>query len=247
MYNLIKAELYRLRHSGLYAFFMFVTAIAMAALLPIMMNPKEYIKADLASSVFTFSQVLFAMIVLCTTTVLGVYVGTLYNNRMANYEVMNGYPTFKIITSKSLSLGFIHALITYIPMMVVLLIPALKNGNGLIEEPVKMFILLFVIILHCSIVTVLYSMFFKNLVFASLLGYVRFGILDMVPTVIIVEEFPKLAEKEALNISISQQCMSLVRDTYDQRFILWVVLSMIVESAILFGLVYYSYTRKKFR
>ena len=247
MFNLIRAEFYRLRHSGLYALIMFLCTLGLVLIFPFTVNKPKFMDASLAVSVYFMSQAFLILIFMGAFTVMGVYIGTSYNNRMAYYEIMNGYSPFKIILAKCFSVGLAGAVIVYIPVAAILGFSAVKNGTGIIEQPLILFVLLFVMVLHASLVTLLYSMACKNLVFASVLAYVRFGIIDMVPALVITQEFKKLAKYDALNLSISSQAMNLHSATYDTKYILYVVLTCVVECAFAFGLVYYTYRNKKFK
>ena len=248
MLNLIRAEFYRLRHSGLYALLIVVLTAGCTVILPF--ATKDYSKASLDAVLFTSSQAVLAVTILISCTMVGVYIGTSYNNRMALYDVMTGYSPVKVILSKFCSVGLIATLSAFIPMSGFFLYSYLKNGAGVTKNVPVMFVLLLVIFMHAVFSTILYAMLFKNLVFGSLISYIRFGILDMLPILILQQEMPDskfVQEGYGSILSVTEQGFGLINRCDSSKFIIMTVASMLIECTIVFILVYFSYKRKKFK
>lgn len=248
MLNLIRADFYRLRHSGLYALLIVVLTVGSTCILPF--ATKNYSKATLDASLFTSSQAVLAITILISCTMVGVYIGTSYNNRMALYDVMTGYSPFKIIMSKFCSVGLLATLSGFVPLAGFFLFSYLKNGAGVTKNVPVVFVLLFVIIMHAVFSTILYAMLMKNLVFGSLISYIRFGILDMVPMLIIQQELPDskfVQEGYGTILSVTDQGLGLINRCDSSKFIIMTVASLFIECTIVFVLVYFSYKRKKFK
>ena len=192
-------------------------------------------------------QLVYNLVIIGAGTMLTIFIGVVYNNRMAYYEIMGGNPPHKIILSRVLSLGIISAFIIYIPSAAFLLFTYIRNGKGIVEDPLMLFILMFVITLHTTISFILYAMLGRNLVIASFVPYVRFGILDMIVYLMIAQEFENLKDNKLLYLTTNSQLNNLSLLSGDKELIAVVILSALIECAVLYVLVYLVYKNKKFK
>ena len=171
MFNLMRAELYRFKNSGGYLIFMIAASILGLSLL--FVNEGIHTKFEFALMLANTAQLSYNMVLLTCGTLLTIFIGVSYNNRMCYYELMSGNSPHRIILSKVLSTGIISALIMYIPTAAVLLAAYIHSGKGQIDNPMMVFLILFIITLHTTISFILYTMLGRNLVIASFIPYIR--------------------------------------------------------------------------
>ena len=245
MLNMMRAELYRFKNSGNFLYLMIIVSILLQGIT--FSLDKNFFDLDLSTGLMTMTQITINMVLLACGTLLTVFIGISYNNRMSYYEIMSGNSPFKIIIAKTMTTGIISSVIMFIPTAVMLLISYLRNGKGEVENPAMVFDLLFVITLHTTISFVLYSMLGRNLVFASFVPYIRLGILDMIVFLLCVQEFSSVKDSKLLYITTNSQMANLATRSGDGKFFLLVLLSSIAECAVLYILVYFIYKKKKFR
>ena len=248
MLKLAKSELYRFFRLKFFS----LTIIIFAFLIPIvsLIILGVYGNLDASMDVHVSMTIILnqVIVLLGMPTLLAVYCGTAFNNRMAYYEVMDGNSPVKIIASKIFSLGMLCSIIAFVPSFIYFLVVDLKNGSGIIENPVMTFVLLFVIFCRVFVCTILYTLICKNLVIASLLPYVRFGIIDIVFILVLSSEGLNLDVPDALvDLFITTQLNKLCQPVYSDKFIAYTVGSALVEIAVLFVLAVITYKKKKFK
>ena len=245
MLNIIRAELYRFRNSG--GFLYYMAAVAVLGILTIFSIDLNALDADLGTTMFNMAQFVYSLILLGSGTLLTIFVGIAYNNRMAYYEIMSGNAPHKIILSKVLSLGLISSLIIYIPTAAFLAFTYFRNGKGEAEDPVLLFVLLFVITLHLTVSFILYAMLGRNLVLASFVPYIRFGLLDLIVYMLISQEFEKFQDSKLLFLTTNSQMANLTQLAGNKDLITVIILTSVIECTVLYVLVYLVYKNKKFK
>lgn len=244
MFNLIRAELYRFKNSGGYLFFMILASLLG---LSTVFSYGFDTKFEFTIMLSNVTQLSYNMVLLVCGTLLTVFIGVSYNNRMSYYEIMGGNSAHKIILAKTLSIGFISALIMYVPTAVFLLASYINSGKQTIENPAMVFIILFIIALHTTISFILYAMLGRNLVLASFVPYIRLGILDLIVYMLVFQEFSEHADNKLLYITTNSQMAHLLTKTGDNKLLFIVLISSAIECAVLYILVYLVYKNKKFK
>lgn len=245
MLNMIRAELYRLRHCGIFLLLAAVSSILTISLYFVIAHD-TFKTADLSGHCQVMGEIGWLFMLMVVVTISGIYIGTAYNNRMAYYEVMNGYSPAKIILSKLFSLGLVFTLIAFIPSALLMFIYYLKNGAGMVENVPGAFLLLFFTILHSVVVCVLYSMLSRNIALSAFIAYIRLGIIDMVPIAVLAEYKKDALDADILCISSSGSLMA-ISSISSWRPLEIALLSMLVECTLVFILVYFIYKKKKFK
>lgn len=245
MFNLIRAELYRFRNSGGFLYFMILASI-LACGTAFLTNGVET-RFEFTIILSNVVQLSYNMALLVCGTLLTIFIGISYNNRMSYYEIMAGNPPYKIILSKSLVLGFITSVIVFVPTAVLLLAAYLNSGKGTIDSPVMAFVILFLVSLHTMISFILYAMLGRNLVFASFVPYIRLGILDLIVYLLIFQEFSEHTDNKLLYITTNSQMSHILTMSGDNKLLLIVLFSSVVECAVLYILVYLVYKNRKFK
>ena len=245
MFNLIRAELYRFKNSGGYLYFMILASI-LAVGTAFLTNGVET-SFDFMIMLSNVAQLSYNMVLLSCGTLLTIFIGVSYNNRMSYYEIMGGNPPHKIILAKTLSMGLISSVIMYVPTAILLIASYIKSGKQAIDNPLMVFIILFVITLHTTFSFILYSMLGRNLVIASFIPYVRLGIMDLIVYMIIFQEFSEHAHNKLLYITTNSQMAHLLTMTGDNKLLYIVLITSVVECAVLYILVYLVYKNRKFK
>ena len=245
MFNLIRAELYRFKNSGGYLYFMILAAIISTGT-AFLTNGVET-SFDFTIMLSNVTQLSYNMVLLSCGTLLTIFIGVSYNNRMSYYEIMGGNPPHKIILAKTLSIGFISAVIMYVPTAILLIASYIKSGKQTIDNPLMVFIILFVITLHTTFSFILYSMLGRNLVIASFIPYARLGIMDLIVYMLIFQEFSEHADNKLLYITTNSQMAHLLTMTGDNKLLYIVLITSAVECAALYILVYLVYKNRKFK
>ncbi|MBO7424168.1 MAG: hypothetical protein J6U23_00690 [Clostridiales bacterium] len=246
MFNLIRAEFYRFKNSGGYLYLMILASV-LALSLTFIDNGGAENSFDFPVVLSNVTQMTYNMALLTCGTLLTIFIGVSYNNRMSYYEIMAGNPPHKIILSKTLSTGFLSSVIVYVPTAILLLVSFIKNGKGSIEDPLMVFIILFVVTLHTMFSFILYAMLGRNLVIASFIPYIRLGILDLIVYLLIAQEFSEHVDNKLLYITTNSQMAHLMNMSGDSKLLLIVLLSSVVECAVLYILVYFVYKNRLFK
>ena len=245
MFNLIRAELYRFKNSGGYLYFMILASI-LAVGTAFLTNGVET-RFEFAIMLSNVAQLSYNMVLLACGTLLTIFIGVSYNNRMSYYEIMGGNPPHKIILAKTLSMGLISSVIMYVPTAILLLAAYIKSGKQTIDNPLMVFIILFVITLHTAFSFILYSMLGRNLVIASFIPYARLGIMDLIVYMMVFQEFSEHADNKLLYITTNSQMAHLLTMTGDNKLLYIVLITSAVECAVLYILVYLVYKNRKFK
>lgn len=249
MLKLARAELYRFKNSGPFSKLLVLVSL----LLPIITFALSWalkLHDQTLDLVVSDAPMVFLMIIsLAFATILCVYVGTAYNSRLAYYEIMDGNSPAKIVLTKIMSLGLVASLIAYVPFALFMGVVAAVNGVGAYENPVLMFVMVFVIVFHVVTAAILYSMLARNLILSSFVPYIRFGIIDMIGYMVI-ETWSFASGKELpaiIEFFLNRQLEQVFGISYTNEFIVATLVSTVAEITILSVLVMLVYKRKKFK
>lgn len=248
MRKLIRAEVYRLCHSGSYVRIMLLTALVMA-FLPFLVDV-SLLDRNLAENMETFLQG-SNLLIMYVPFVNVFFVTAGYMKKTAYYEVMAGNKMSHVIGSKLLADGVGIGVITFVLALVLEIVVVIKNGTGGVTElPARVF-LFFVICLHIMLLTVLVGLAVKHFAAAAVL-FLRIQLLDMMPAFLV----PMLAEEltmgketseRILRCTFSQQIMDVFRADITSEFVIITVGSLVVETVFWYGIVYMTMKKKMYR
>ena len=242
MAKLIKAEWYRLRHSGIFVFLLFALSFLMV-IFPVV-NGSEYFTESIAYNIPEFIGISQTAVPMFIGTIISAALGMIFSNRTGYYEVMDGNKTSHIILRK-VAVYSITSLAAYcIPAGIYFAYTGIANGTGGYKN-LPMFALLFVIIfLHIITSSVLVVLITKSLA-GAVFPYARFFIIEMMFFEVTGATI-KGIDKAAVWFP-TQQLTFLKRESYDSDFIIKVFLSFLIEFIILYLFAYITYKKKNFR
>ena len=248
MCKLIRAEMYRLCHSGGYVRVMLLTALVMA-ILPLVTDD-SLLDKTLAESSETFLMC-SNMFIVYLPIVIVFFVTAGYMKKTAYYEVMSGNKISHIIGSKVLVDGIGSGIVCFILATGLEAVVVVKNGDGGVTDlPVRVLLFL-VICLHVTLLTVLVGLAVKHFAAAAVL-FLRLQFLDMMPKFLM----PVLVEKcnlsvemmgRILRLTLSQQIMDVFRADITSELVIITVGSLVVEAALWYGIAYVTMKKKMYR
>lgn len=248
MCKLIRAEVYRLLHSGSYVRCILLTALVMA-FLPLL-NDFSLLDKSLAENIETF--LLFDnMLIVYVPFVCVFFITAGYMKKTAYYEVMAGNKISHIIGSKLVVDGIGMGAVCFVLVIALPVVVAVKNGiGGVTELPMRAF-LFFVICLHVTVLTVFIGMSVKHFAACAVL-FARLQFLDLMPAILV----PFLAEKinmgketaeRIVRCTLSQQIMDVFRAEISTELIVITVVSMVAETALWYGITYVTMKKRWYR
>lgn len=246
MIRLIKAEWYKLVHTGILKYFILVCLI-----FPVMtmMTDLNWYKMTLSENMFLFSQNSAVMMPLFLAIAINIPISQAYQNKTAYYEIMDGRKTNEIIFSKVI----LYTLIFFVGITVTcgtyLGILGIINGVGDMPDIPLRFILAEITIMRVCIVSVLICMLVKHII-GLVIAMLRFMFFDsLVVTLMMSSESGLTAanSQSGADWFISGQIMRIFGADIDNRLILIIVLTLVLEIAFWYALTYISYKRKIFK
>ncbi len=244
MAKLIKAEWYRLRHSGNWLVYIIIMAVFSFSTV-FLMDPKIHTRT-LDMALYTFSESLTMSLTYIATVVIAA-LAMIFNNRTGYYEVMDGNRISSIILSKVVVHGVLITALITIPAAVLFTYIGCANGVGdLPDAPVRL-VLLFVIFLHVILSSILSTLTIKSLISAAIpyVRYMTFEYLGLTMLTLIYPENTLIAE-------ISEwfpmmQCIYVSYNELDTGFIVKVVASFVIETILMYIAAHVAYKKKNFR
>ena len=246
MLNMIRAELYRLRHCGIFLLLIVIASVVMSLGMYAIMSYPKFDALDLAAATDIMGQTPWLLALCVVATIMGIYIGTSYNNRMSYYEIMNGYSPLKIIISKVISIGGSVSFIAVFPSALLMFFLWMSNGSGTIDNVARYFIMLVLTFVNAIVVSVLYAMLSRNIALASFVAYIRLAIVDMLPIVLAASLKPELMEGKWAYIPITGRLMRMTMvDSWEP--VKTSLVAMLVECIIVSVLVYLVYKKKRFK
>ena len=241
----IKAELFRLTHSGS-IFRIYIVCGLLTAVLPVVILP-DSMNQDLLTTVAEISEQLCMYIPLLIGTLIGIMASKYYHCRLYYYEIMDGAGIHRIILSKMAVYGIV-SLAVIIPSLVIFAIAGVRGGVGEMKSPLLFGLIYAVIVFHIVIKITLYSMLIRNLIGGSLIAY-ALAIVEIMGFSLITElELMKTATANRLFQWVpSIQLMLIPQAEYSADYIIAVFGSLILGTAVLYSLVYTIYKKRLFR
>lgn len=230
MSNLIKAELYRLRHSNRLLFSLI--GLCIMGILTSFLN--DFLDINRQS----FAAGGAPMGIVFSLMGIGVAIGIHYQNRTAFYEIMDGVSAHKTILSRMCVYTPIMICAYFIPVSAVLMIK--DGGSG-----IALFLLMLLIIfLRLTIFTICGCLIFKSGE-GGILPFARF-ILEMLPTMLMSQEELDISSEKvmsALNWFPIFQVYSLAGEI-DGTLIMKIIAGFVAEAAVMYALAYTSHRKK---
>ena len=249
MNRLVRAEGYRLLHSGIYLRSMLLFCLLLS-LFPLLTDFSLRDKS-LAENMGTFS-LNGVMLIWVVPLIVTVFVANGYLKKTAYYEVMAGNKNFGIIGSKLVVDGFFMGIICFVFTIWLGVTVAVKNGIGAVEEIPLRLMLLFVICLHVTALAVLIGLAVKHPIAAAMVVYLRFQMFDL----LFAEILPMFMERWALGEAV---CVKLRRCTVIRQItevfgpeigseiVIATLGSFLVEILLWYGIVYFTMRKKWYK
>lgn len=245
MIKQIKAEWFRMRTSGYNFYYLGVLLIFMS--LYLISDSGENLNQPLVVSLQTFSRQGVAVMLLMSIMVIVLF-GNKYQNRTYYYEIMNGTCTHKIIISKIVTYIFYVLLMFVVPNVIMCTIIGIMNGTGECGNFVPMVVIFCIITVRFVTEAVLATMIVRRMLPACIIMFLVSLIGIAVP--LIAGEWLEASNdvlSKLLDCSVHVQILKLCQPEYSVSFIITVIVSFLMETAVLYGLAWGSYKRKNFR
>ena len=248
MNRLIKAEFYRLRHTG--HLFWYALIIPMAFIFMPIVLCWDRLDMPLDTSLESLGTMCVLVYNFFPVMVAGIS-GQLFNKgKLGYYEVMAGNKASNIIMSKVLSDGVCFSGLYTVCVSAFYIYLGIKNGVGEMTHPILRFVLFALVMTHLVMSSIMIMMASKKPVAAAVFSYLRFMVFDIavMPALIFVANTLGL-EKVALHIGymiIFNQLELTVMSPIDLTAILHIVLGFLGEFVFWYIVVYKGIKKKKF-
>lgn len=226
MISLIKAEWFRIKHSGNQLILLIL--VCLAALIITFVTG---VIVDDVKSVLNFNMYGIFACCIMSSNILNSY----YNNRTAFYEIMDGRRISEIIFSKVAVYQFIILISYIIPFAILSLL--LFDSIGIVE--VLMISLIFFRLIFIGICI---DMIFKSMDGAAVV-FVRILIELLLVTVLYKDNKDSSILSNICDWFSMKQCSDLY-ESLDVGLIFRIIASLIFEGAIFYILAYFSYKKK---
>lgn len=250
MTRLIKAEWYRLIHTGIFKYY-----ILLCFIFPIttMMTDLNWYKMTLSENMMLFTQNTNMILPMFLSMAISISIGLAYQNKTIYYEVMDGKKTHKIILSKIILYTTIFVVGVSFTYAIYFGVTGIKNGIGEFSDIPLRLILTEIIIIRICAVTVLISMLVKHPVGLAA-AILRFMFLDNLLFIIVMgsnldstSELSVINSKSGLDWIVSGQLTRIFSANIDSKLILAIFATLVFEIAFWYILTHISYKRKMFR
>lgn len=227
MANLIKAEFYRVRHSGGFLLLIMFTCFFLSVALAFSDNFFDINRTSLSQSL--------SMAVSISAIAAAIPTGLHFHHRMAYYEIMDGKSPHAIIFGRFAVYIPMATLCFFVPVCVILMI---FDGGA---ESVKFLALLFVILLRVLVFAICSCLTLK--ITEGLVIMLPRMILEMLPMVLSGGKMDFSNLDSALNWIPTYQCFSIGQNI-DGLLTAQIIIGFIIEAAVMYALAYTSYRKK---
>ncbi len=234
IHKLYKIELYRFLHSKI---FLIGTILSASGLLVFASQNGEVLMSDgtVAGDVAATMKIANLMLTLLAAVVIGCYVGREYKLKTINYEVMGGYPFWRICLAKTFSCGL---LIPVILLLCILMFFVAKQG-GIGEYSVLKLLFLFIILCHICACSTLYVMLVRDGALGGCLAFIRFTMFEvLIISAMMLGVSDSVLERCKYFVTMSQ--WSVVTSTKAElswQYMISIILAAIAEYLLLLFLV----------
>ena len=250
MNRLVRAELYRIGHSGIFLR-MIILFFLVVFVFPLLLD-FEFLDKTLADNRESIMMGIFICMMFLPALV-SIFVAYGYMKRTAYYEVMAGSKSSHIIGSRLLTEGFFLGTVYFFAVIGLGLVAAIKNGVGGVADLGLRLLMLFSVCLHLTVIGMLIGMAVKNYA-ACLVAYARFAGLDIMISAVLL---PALQMKGILGetacqriqyCTINTQIETVCRSTeISAEAVFWCVASFFAEAVLWYILVYVTMKKKWYK
>lgn len=248
MNKLMKSEFFLLRESGNFLAYFILIAILPIFIVFVAFN--EIFGHDFYTGMGEMGTVL-NLLIMMSTAILAVTVSRKYDNRVANYAVMDGNKSSKIILASLFSYLPV-ALVMFVLPSLILLMTLFRNGVGDTDNPLLMIVLLIIIFIRIYSSTILVSTIFKSVIASAIFTYMRTA-LESAGTMLVLEVIlvtdPKKYEiiSKIGDLFAPVQIGSLLTKYNDTTYIVTVLASFIIDITLCYVVALYTYKKKMFK
>ncbi len=246
MRNLIRAEFFRVVHSGFFKWF--IVLFLCTPLMAIFSNPEFFRKNLSENFILCADGALGIFIPIFICIVISFTIGASYKKRTSYYEVMHGYSICKILVSKLILYVSVMTLGIMLPLGIYFGIIGAINGIGIMNDiPLRM-ILMAIIIIHISIFSVLMPMITKSFA-GTLIAVLRLLIIDETGIVLLmlINNSDQTAAIEGTNWFVMKQFMNIFCTEINSSFITAIITTLVFESILWIVCAYISFKHKNFK
>ncbi len=248
MNRLLKAEVYRFRHTG--HLFWYAILLPLAFVIMPYIICMEYIDKPLDASIESLGTICVLVYNFLPALAAGIS-GQLYNKgRIGYYEVMAGNSPSSIIMSKLCSDGVFFSIYYTVCISAFYVYLGIKNGVGTIEHPLMRLLLFAIVITHMVVSSIMIMMATKKAASATIMAYVRFMVFDIagMPALYLLASklgLNKLGEHIQRMIVFNQMEMAAM-DKITPTLILHIVLGFIGEFVFWYIIVYRGIKKRRY-
>lgn len=247
MNNLIKAEWYRIIHTGILKYFIIVCCIFPVI---IIMTDLNCYKMTISENMILFAQNAAMMAPLFLTIAISIPISQIYQNKLAYYEIMSGMKIRKIILSKVVIYNAIFVVGTAFTLVMYFGILGIINGVGDMSNIPLRFVLFIILIIHICTVSVLICMLVKHII-ALAIVLLRFMFFDSLMMLFIMPidselDIAVIGSQNSSDWFISGQMTKIFSADINSNMILMVIATTAFEIAVWYILTYISYKKKMF-
>lgn len=248
MNRLMRAEGYRLLHSGVYLRILLFGGLVFS-FLP-MITDFSLLNKSLAENMESLL-LGSTMSIMLVPVVVALFVVTGYLKKTAYYEVMAGNKIRNIIGSKLFVDGVIVGIVCFFFTIGLAVVVLIKNGTGGVAQIPLRTLLLFVICLHVTMVAVLMGQAVKHIAAAAVV-FLRLQFFD----IIFAEIIPMLSEKWNLSnesvvriarCTFTRQTSEIFRTEISTELVVITIASFLIEVGIWYGIAYLTMKKKWYK
>ncbi len=246
MNRLMKAEWYRARKSsGIMKWLFFITIVVLA--IPFLDDMPDG-SATASSYIFAFNEQACVFIPLFCSALAAAFTGIPFVNKTAMYEVMAGNKTSRIINSKLFVIVPLVSLTVTCVFSLLLGVLGIINGKGSLEQIPLRVLLLFIVLLHVTMVGVLAVTATRHAV-GIVLAFLRFAMLEEVIMIWMEIAFEDAVPSTVQKMGgwfVTNQLFSLSLDKIPDYIFAEAILGLVIEVIFWYILSYIGFKKKKF-
>ena len=246
MNRLMKAEWYRARKSSGVIKWLFFITIAVLAIPFLDYMPEG--KATASSYIFAFNEQACVFIPMFFSALAGAFVGIPFTNKTAMYEVMAGNQISRILNSKLFVIVPLISLTVTCFFSMMLGVLGIMNGSGSLDNIPLRILLLFIILLHITMVGVLAVTTTRHAV-GIVLAFLRFGMLEGISVTwlsILFEDASETTLQKVGGWFVTNQVYATAYDKIPDYMFVEAILGLVIEVVFWYILSYIGYKKKKF-
>lgn len=250
MNRLLKAEIYRLKHTGHLTWWAYFVTVCLVVMTYFLCLDRLQMKLPLDEILPSLGTIVILVFNFVPAGVAGIS-GQLYNKgKLGHYEVMAGNSPSSIIFSKVLADGGFFSFLTIIATTAFYVFVGIRNGIGNVDHPCIRLLLFSIAVIHVVVCSVMIMMYSKKVQVGAFLAYFRFMIFDIgvINVGMIIAEklgFNTLKYHLAHMLMMNQLQMAAL-DEISVTLVLHIVIGAIAEFIFWYVLVYWSIKKRKY-